>query len=83
MTVRGVIASIVVFVVAAICVRLGFWQLDRLDQRRERNAVLEARMEADPVTLTGAIADTSGLRFRSVTAEGTWDGARSIVLPGR
>lgn len=37
---------------AAIFVRLGFWQLDRLKQRRANNARLEAQL-ATPSTVTG------------------------------
>lgn len=77
------IASLLVFVVAAICVRLGFWQLDRLEQRRSANAVLIERSAAPPVTIAGRIPDTTGLRYRRAVAEGSWDGDRSIVLPGR
>jgi surfeit locus 1 family protein len=33
--------------------------------------------------LSGTLSDTTGLRFRRATAQGSWDGARSIVLPGR
>lgn len=82
-TPKGVIGSLAVFVVAAFCIRLGFWQLDRLDQRQDANAALAERMDADPVSLTGTVADTAGLRYRRVETTGTWDGARSIVLPGR
>jgi surfeit locus 1 family protein len=82
-TPKGIAGSIAVFVVAALCVRLGFWQLDRLGQRQAYNAALAARMHTEPLVLGGAPADTTGLRFRRVTASGTWDGERSIVLPGR
>src|SRR5690606_13168983 len=69
--------------VAAVCVRLGIWQLDRLGQRRERNAALEARLDVAPVTLTGLPADTAGLTYRRARARGAFDGERTIVLPGR
>lgn len=82
-TPKGIIGSLAVLVVAALCIRLGFWQLDRLDQRQAANAVLAERMDAEPVSLAGTVDDTAGLRYRRVEATGTWDGARSIVLPGR
>ncbi|HSJ15135.1 MAG TPA: SURF1 family cytochrome oxidase biogenesis protein, partial [Longimicrobiales bacterium] len=42
-TVPGVLGTILVFSIAALCARLGFWQLDRLEERRTRNAALAAR----------------------------------------
>jgi surfeit locus 1 family protein len=77
------IATVLVFLVAGVCVRLGFWQLDRLEQRRERNAALAANMAAQPIQLTASLVDTAGLRLRRALADGTYDGDRSIVLPGR
>lgn len=82
-TPRGVAGSLLVLLVAAVCVRLGFWQLDRLEQKQASNAVLATRMEAEPLLLEGDVRDTVGLRYRRVTAYGEWDGAHSIVLPGR
>lgn len=70
---------LLVVAVVTTMVGLGFWQLDRLDQRRDRNALVEARaaLPAEPV---GALADpgTGGealdeLRFRAVEATGTYD----------
>lgn len=82
-TVRGVIGSVLVAAVALTCIRLGFWQLDRLDRRRAANEALAARRDAPPVTVSSTLSDTTGLRFRSATASGEWDGDRTIVLPGR
>jgi surfeit locus 1 family protein len=82
-TIPGLVGTVLVFVVAAACVRLGFWQLDRLEQRRARNVLLAARMDAPVVDLTPATADTAGLRFRTAAAAGEWDGTRTIVFPGR
>jgi len=79
----GVAASILVLAVAATCVRLGFWQLDRLRQRRARNAVVAARMQLPPTPLGVVSEDTAGLTYRTAVASGTWDAERSIVLAGR
>ena len=79
----GIMGSLVVLVVAAACVRLGFWQLDRLDQRQARNERLAARLDEAPLTVTAAIADTVGLSYRRARAAGSFDHDRSIVLPGR
>ncbi len=79
----GVLGSILVLLVAATCVRLGFWQLHRLQQRRERNAIIAARLQLPPQPLSVLTTDTAGLTFRTATASGTYDPQRSIVLAGR
>ncbi len=79
----GVIATAIVLLVAAVCVRLGIWQLHRLHERRIHNRVVAARMAAPPMTLAGPPADTAGLQYRRVRAAGRWDPAHAIVLAGR
>ncbi|MCL4367805.1 MAG: SURF1 family protein [Actinobacteria bacterium] len=70
-------------IAAAVCVRLGFWQMDRLSQRRATNARIEARMGAQPLRLSGANASAADLEFRRVVALGTFDPAHSITLANR
>jgi surfeit locus 1 family protein len=64
---------------AALFVRLGFWQLDRLGQRRARNAVLSERIAAAPAPWS----DTTAVRYRRVRLAGAPDYEREIVLVGR
>jgi surfeit locus 1 family protein len=74
---------------AAICARLGVWQLDRLGQRRARNVVQAAQLSELPMLLDAATARsalTEGaepLRFRKVTARGRYDFDRELVVIGR
>lgn len=71
-------------IVAIGCVRLGLWQLDRLAQRRDRNAAIEASFRAPPVAAESAGASPdSGLRFRRVNASGRWNYAGESVILGR
>lgn len=68
--------------VAAGCVRLGFWQLDRLHQRRARNADLVARLALPTVEISRqALADS--VRQRRVSARGVWDYDAERVWGGR
>lgn len=80
----GIIATVLVVVVAATCIRLGFWQLDRLEQRRARNAAVSTRGAAPPIPVARAAAmDTSALTWRRIVAVGEYDNARTIILAGR
>jgi surfeit locus 1 family protein len=83
LTTSGILASLAVLIVAGVCIRLGFWQLDRRDQRLARNAVLVERMDAPPITLTRPPADTAGLTYRRARVRGRLDHARSVILAGR
>lgn len=82
-TVPGIIGSLLVLVVAAVCVRLGVWQLDRLEQRRTRNAQVEARLAEPPLTVDAILRDTVGVLFRRARVRGRPDPDRSIALAGR
>lgn len=79
----GLLASIAVLLIAAVCVRLGIWQLDRRDQRLVRNAAVAERLDDPRVTLTAAPLDTIGLTHRPATIHGSYDAARTLVLGGR
>lgn len=73
---------------ASVCVRLGVWQLHRLEERRAHNAVMEAQLAEPPLTLDGAAvraALTGGeeLRLRRVAATGHFDFSRELVVIGR
>jgi surfeit locus 1 family protein len=83
LTPSGIAATALVVAVAAVCVRLGFWQLDRLEQRRAANHGLEERIAADPLDLDSAPRDTAGLVMRAAVARGQWDGETAIALAGR
>lgn len=81
--VPGILGTLGVFFVALVCVRLGFWQLDRLAQRDTINEQVGARLELPALALTRWPADTSGLGYRRVEVQGELDAERSIVLAGR
>jgi surfeit locus 1 family protein len=68
---------------AAGFLRLGFWQLSRLDERRASNRMVLAARSAPVVDLSGsALASADSLVERRVTAEGSYDRGRDIVLRG-
>jgi surfeit locus 1 family protein len=69
-------------IVAAACVRLGMWQLDRLAERRAANAEARAAREAPEVVLgPGVLAAELGGRRVSVTGE--FDRSGEVVIRGQ
>jgi len=77
------IAALLVLAVTGVCVRLGFWQLSRLDEKRAANAALRAALEAPPLTLAGASVPLDSVRHRRVALSGRYDLRRHILLAGR
>ena len=77
-----VVGAAVALAVAIACVRLGLWQLDRLGQRRARNAVVAARLALPPVEAGGRVTADSA-RQRRIVARGVYDFAHERVWPGR
>jgi surfeit locus 1 family protein len=81
LTVSGVLGTVLAFGAAAVCVRLGVWQLHRLSEREAHNALMEARMAAPPVALEHVATDTA--LYRRVALRGVYDNAHAIILANR
>jgi surfeit locus 1 family protein len=83
MALRSRLILIAVFVlVALVCARLGFWQTQRLRDRRAANAVALTARSAPPAVLPRSSAALS-LVNRRVLARGRYDHAHDIVLRSR
>ena len=81
---RTLLFALVALVAAAVCVRLGFWQLARLHERRAMNAVVAGRLRMPEATSLAALpADTGQARFRRVRLRGRYDYAHELRLTGR
>jgi surfeit locus 1 family protein len=84
MPARSWIPIVLAVIVAAVCIRLGLWQLDRLGQRKARNAAIEAGFRAPPMTADSAAGSGTGTgRFQRVRASGRWNYERETVVIGR
>ncbi|GGI09711.1 SURF1 family protein [Egicoccus halophilus] len=83
---RALLSHALVLFVAATCVVLGQWQFDRLAQVRENNALLEQRLQNDPVALGELVGaptvDEAELEYRPVTARGTFRPAQELLQRG-
>lgn len=80
MWVRWVVLGVFVALVGAVFVRLGEWQLHRLDQRRETNARI-VKHQGEPVrafdeVFTRAITDDD--QWQRVSVTGTYDAEHSL-----
>ncbi len=76
--------AFLLFVLAGglLSVRLGFWQLSRLEERRARNAEILARLDMPVLQVTGEEPPEAVL-YRRVRLVGTFDEEESVVLVSR
>ena len=84
----GLRPRVIVFVVisvalAALFVRLGFWQLDRLAWRRALNAEVAAHIAAPPVPVESLPRDSAALRYRRTILRGVYDYANEVIITQR
>ena len=75
------VGSFVVF--ALVCLRLGFWQLARLKERRATNSAALAARAAPRVGLDRSTAMNPDLDGRQVRAVGHYDHTHDVVLRGK
>jgi surfeit locus 1 family protein len=82
---RWLLATLLVVAGTAVLIRLGIWQLDRLDQRRAFNARVLAQ-QSQPVLILDAQSlsadhdDFYDMEYRPVTVHGTYDFTYEVAL---
>jgi len=69
--------------IAAACVRLGFWQLSRLAERRAHNQMIEARLAMPVADLQADASAASEQLYRRIRASGTFDADHEVLLENR
>ena len=78
---------LVALLVAAGCVALGRWQLHRMDDRHERNELLERNLDSPPAPapdLLGVGRDPrEGAQYARIRATGRYDGTRQLLVRTR
>lgn len=75
---KWLFGHVLVVTLVALFVTAGLWQLDRLEQARERNAAVAATMAADPVSVEDALAGDD-VDYRRVTAVGAYVAERQLL----
>lgn len=86
---KWIVGHLLVVVLVVSFVNFGFWQLRRLDERRQANAVVADRgslpvAPLDDVVPVGAdFTDVDDLAYRHVEVEGTYDADASVLVRSR
>lgn len=76
--------AIFVIALAAVCTRLGFWQMHKLELRLDRNDVITKHFSTDPVDLVSALPGDTAVdktnEWTRVTAVGTYDLSQQLTV---
>jgi surfeit locus 1 family protein len=84
-----ILTTLLVVIAAGVMVRLGIWQLDRLEQRRALNARVSEQLDAPPLDLNSAIMEygeniselgLEGMEYREITVKGEYDFSQEVFL---
>jgi surfeit locus 1 family protein len=74
------VPTLVTVLLFPLLLGLGFWQLDRAEQKQALVAEYEQRSELPPVELVPGLEDGESLRYRRVQVTGRYDSARQLLL---
>lgn len=81
---RWIAGHLLALALVVAFVNFGFWQLDRLEQRRERNATIVERGALEPLSVDRALArGADALDYLPVRAGGSYDPDSEVLLRGR
>lgn len=69
--------------VGLVCLRLGFWQIDRLSQRRQFNTLARERLSQPPLANLDADVAFEELAYRRANLRGTFDSEHRVTLVNR
>lgn len=64
-------------------IALGFWQLDRAEEKRSLQAKYDARMNDAPVAIGSELRKSGDLQFRRVSIAGSYDQSHTVFLDNR
>jgi surfeit locus 1 family protein len=78
---RWILVTLLAVVAIVVMIRLGFWQLDRLEQRRAFNRQVLATRDLEPLDLsTASVAAIDNQLYRKAFAEGEYDFDHQVIL---
>jgi cytochrome oxidase assembly protein ShyY1 len=89
LTPKWIVSHLLMALAVVLTVVLGFWQLGRLGDKRDRNAEIRARTDAPVVAITDLVTTADPIevgehvRFRVATATGTYLPADEVLVRNR
>lgn len=80
-SIRWALTTLLALAGTAVCIRLGIWQLDRLEQRRAFNAQVETMRAEEPLDLNAGVPqNVASMEWRAVSVTGSYDFENQIAM---
>lgn len=79
----SLIPTIVTLLILPILLSLGFWQLDRAEEKRELIAVFQQQNDLGPLLVKGDIKFDKKLNYRIAEVEGSYNLSRQIFIDNK
>jgi surfeit locus 1 family protein len=79
----ALLPTLAALVLLPLMLWMGYWQLDRAEQKRALQAEYDARIDATPVSLGRERWSAEDVRFRRVELKGYYETAHQILLDNR
>jgi surfeit locus 1 family protein len=86
---KWLLSHLLVLLLVVAMIGLGFWQLARLQEKKDRNALIEARQDEpvepveDVVTADDPTSVGDDVKFREASATGTYDVEAQVLVRNR
>lgn len=77
-----ILITVAVLAASAVCIRLGFWQLSRLREKKALNAAIRASESTTQLVIEGEPPPAAAAVNRSVRVTGRYDEAHQFLLSG-
>jgi cytochrome oxidase assembly protein ShyY1 len=81
---RTILLTLGAFALAALCVRLGFWQWHRMEDKKDEQTAIERHLRSDPVPVQTVVraghAVSDGDEWTRVEATGTFETRRQVTV---
>ena len=79
----GLIPTIVFLLVLPVLLRLGFWQLDRAEEKRELIVLFKQQNELGPLFIKDGMKLDGKLNYRSAQVDGSYNSSKQIFIDNK
>lgn len=79
----GLIPTIVTLLVLPVLLKLGFWQLDRAEEKRELIALFKQQNEQGPISINDKLKLDLKLNYREAKVSGNYDSGKQIYIDNK
>lgn len=79
----GIIPTIITLLILPVLLRLGFWQLERADEKRDLIESFKQQNESGPLLIKDSIILGEKLNYRNSQVEGTYNSTKLIFIDNK